>query len=96
MGKAISGFCAVITNPNGDVVTTNADFERTGYGGMSLEDAQEHRARNVVKLRFARDHLNDWLASKADGYFCDQLWKVAELAGYKMQVFPVKDGEETR
>jgi hypothetical protein len=87
--KQLSGWCAVMINPNGVVVTTYADFDRSGYGGFSLDEAQKFRARNIIKRRFVGDHLNGWLASKADEYFCDQFWRVAELAGYKLQLIPV-------
>lgn len=94
-GPKITGWCAAITNPNGDVVASYVDCERHGYGGMSLSDAQQYRARTIARKRFAGNHLNGWMAAKADDYFCDQFWRLAESAGYKLQLIQVgNDSEE--
>jgi hypothetical protein len=86
--KPITGVCAIITNPEGEVVTSYADFDGS-VAGLKRDDSQTYRARNIIKRRFAREHLNEWLAAKADEYFCEQFWRVAERAGYKLTTCPV-------
>lgn len=90
MSEKIRGMCVVITNPDGDVVAQDADFERCAPAGFDLEKAQEVRAGNGAKREFARGHLNGWLAKDMSGYFIRIFWENAERAGYKMTAFPVE------
>ncbi|BCH20155.1 hypothetical protein [Mesorhizobium sp. L-2-11] len=83
------GVCGVVTAPDGHVVATHADFERQGYGGFSLKEAQTIRVREGLKRAFLRAFLFQGLTSKTSGYFCDQFWENAAEHGYRMETFPI-------
>ncbi|TPL30220.1 hypothetical protein [Mesorhizobium sp. B2-4-7] len=83
------GVCGVVTAPDGHVVATHADFERQGYGGFSLEEAQTIRVKEGLKRAFLRAFLFEGLTSKTSGYFCEQFWENAREHGYRMETFPI-------
>lgn len=87
------GVCGVVTAPDGQVVATYSDFERSGYGGMSLVEAQRYRAREGLKREFLRRYLFEGLASKSDGYFTNLFWENAERNGYRMETIVISYGE---
>ncbi len=89
MSAETKGVVAVITNPDGDVVAEAADFDRAGYGGFTLQEAQAIRAKDGVRSRFAAGHLNGWLGRGMEGYFVDAFWRNAERAGYRLSVVPI-------
>lgn len=43
------GVIAIMTAPDGDVIATATDFNRSGMGGCKLWEAQMWRARQQVK-----------------------------------------------
>ncbi|MGB3415735.1 MAG: hypothetical protein WBA36_03605 [Mesorhizobium sp.] len=83
------GVCGIITSPTGKVVATYSDFERQGYGGFSLQDAQTIRVKEGLKRDFLRKFLFDGLVSKSSGYFCEQFWENARDHGYLMETIPI-------
>ncbi|WP_322997454.1 hypothetical protein [Castellaniella sp.] len=85
----IRGYCAVIINPNGDVVAEATDFAPSEAAGFSNASRQKDRAQSRVELAFARNHLNQWLARKIDGYFAGRFFEHAQKCGYKLHIFPI-------
>jgi hypothetical protein len=73
----------------GDMVETASDFDRQGYGGFTLREAQTIRVRDGLKRAFLRGFLFERLTSKSSGYFCDQFWENAHEHGYRLETFPI-------
>lgn len=87
--QPLSGVCVVVTNPNGAVVASASNFDPHKPGGFRLKEIQTIHARNAAMMAFAKNHLNEWLAGKSDAFFAEQLWRIAENAGYRMQEIEV-------
>lgn len=94
MSDALRGHCAVIINPNGDVVAEATDFDGPTAAGFSRDGEQVRRVKDKAYRQFAKHHLNDWLGSKVDGTFADRFFAHAENCGYKLHVFPIGDTHE--
>lgn len=92
--KPIMGICGVVTTPNGHVVATYSDFERQGYGGFTLQEAQTIRVRDGLKRAFLHAFVYSDLTSKTSSYFCEQFWENAREHGYRMETFPIGYPEE--
>jgi hypothetical protein len=69
--KGPCGVIAIVTNPHGDVIATAADFERSGYGGFKLWEAQKIRARDAVRRETIRRYSSPTLSDALDGYAID-------------------------
>lgn len=50
----ISGVVAMLVNDKGDVIASSNDFEKCGYGGFELHEAQKMRAKNKLKYKTVR------------------------------------------
>lgn len=83
------GICGVVTAPDGRIVATHSDFERQGYGGFSLQEAQTIRVRDGLKRAFLRAFMFEGLIRNSSGYFCDQFWQNAHEHGYRIETFPI-------
>lgn len=88
------GICGIVTTPDGVVVATHSDFERQGYGGFTLQEAQTFRVKNGLKRSFLRAFMFDNLIRKSSSYFCEQFWENAREHGYRMETFPIGYDEE--
>lgn len=67
------GIIAIMTNSAGDVIATAADFERHGYGGFKLWEAQKHRAREQVKWATVRAYCSDVVVKAITSYISSQI-----------------------
>ena len=54
IAKIVKGAMAIIHWPDGAVLAADVDFDRSGYGGMSLFNAQSYRVRAAVKREAIR------------------------------------------
>jgi len=64
--KAPAGVVAIYTDPDGIVIESVADFDRSGYGGFTLLQGQEMRARRELAYAVMRAYCSDrvWDALK--------------------------------
>lgn len=67
------GVIAIMTAPDGYVIATVADFERQGYGGFKLWEAQKHRAGDAVKRKGVRAYCSDHLVNALETYTVDRM-----------------------
>ena len=66
------GAISIITDTNGRVLATGADFDTQKYASYSIKKSQAHRAGIAAELNFARemcskiisDNIGHYLASK--------------------------------
>jgi hypothetical protein len=83
------GVVVVITWPTGEVAVNAADFDRSGYGGYTMQEAQSYRARNAAKRKLFQDLCHPDVPKAMTEYDVDRLWTAMEKNGYKMTVIAV-------
>lgn len=67
------GVIAIMTLPTGHVAATVADFERQGYGGFKLWEAQKHRACDAVKRKAVRVYCSEIVTAHLETYTLDRI-----------------------
>lgn len=69
------GIIAIMTAPDGDIIATATDFNRSGLGGCKLWEAQKWRARDQVKWAAVRAYCSTVVSDALSSY---TMTKVAE------------------
>lgn len=96
--KEPQGVIAIVTSPRGDVIATAADFQRSGYGGFKLWEAQKMRARDSARRETIRRYSSPLLSDALDGYavdvICQRLFSGAP-ASHKITFRAVGYDDET-
>jgi hypothetical protein len=67
------GIIAIITTPEGSVAATSADFDRSGYGGFKLWEAQRMRAGDSVKRQAVRAYIGEFVGQHLHSYTVDKI-----------------------
>lgn len=78
------GIIAIMTAPSGDVIATHADFERQGYGGFKLWEAQKYRAQEQVKWATVRAYCSDVIVKSISSYISTQIADALCQKGHKI------------
>lgn len=78
------GIIAIMTSPDGHVIATAADFNRSGIGGCKLWEAQLWRARDVVRWKAVRAYTSPVMANALDNYLCEQIANAMCSKGHKI------------
>lgn len=91
--KKPAGVVVVITDPDGAVIATHADFDRSGYGGMTMMASQTMRARSGAQTAAVRAYCSRRLADCFDGYLFERCWEALRSKGWTATVIPVGHGD---
>lgn len=67
------GVLAIMTLPTGHVAATHADFERSGYGGFKLWEAQRIRCADAVKRKAVRVYCSEIVTAHLESYTIDRM-----------------------
>lgn len=67
------GIIAIMTNATGEVIATATDFERQGYGGFKLWEAQKQRAGQQVKWATVRAYCSIVVVNAITSYVSTQI-----------------------
>lgn len=67
------GVIAILTAPDGDVIATASDFNRSGIGGCKLWEAQMWRARQQVKWAAVKAYCSPTVTNALGGYMLEQI-----------------------
>jgi hypothetical protein len=89
------GIVAILTDPKGRVVASVSDFTHDGYGGFSLQEAQEHRVKRHLAFAVIRAYCSDFIIPAIEPYDCEQI--VARLTrqhGFTRTLIPIGHAEE--
>lgn len=78
------GIIAIMTAPDGDVIATATDFNRSGMGGCKLWEAQMWRARDAVKWKVVRAYCSTALADALSNYLCSSIADALCQKGHKI------------
>jgi hypothetical protein len=72
--KEPCGVLAIMTRcDDGHVIATAADFQRSGYGGFKLWEAQKIRARDAVKRQAVRAYCSEVLTNALESYTIERI-----------------------
>lgn len=73
MAKQPDGVVMCLVAPDGHVVATADDFHRDGYGGYSLQEAQEHRCVDALEVEIINAFCSPIIAKVLSGYERDAI-----------------------
>jgi hypothetical protein len=88
------GIIAIMTGPDGDVIATSADFDRTGIGGCKLWEAQLWRTRDSVKWKAIRVYCSANIADAISNYIAEQIADSLCKKGHKITFRAIGYSEE--
>ncbi len=86
----MEGTIAIFVNPRGDVIATACDFEKSGFGGFTLERAQEIRCKNQINREVVAAYSSPDLADNIDSYTCERIVEDLLRKGFKLQYKHIK------
>lgn len=73
--RSPKGIGAIITDEHGNVIAHAFDFERAGYGGYKLWEAQRLRAKKFAINEYINGYCYGVLASGIDDYAREQIFR---------------------
>lgn len=80
------GVIAIMTSPDGHVIATAADFNRSGMGGCKLWEAQKWRARDAVKWSAVRAYSSPAMTDALDSYLLTQIADAMCRKGHRITI----------
>lgn len=91
----IFGTVLIYVSPDGHVIATADDFSRAGYGGFTLQRAQEIRCRNKIARAVAEQYASPALAENITVDTADRILQDLLNSGGKLCYHTIqKDVEE--
>jgi hypothetical protein len=93
-GREPQGIIAIFTAPDGDVIATATDFNRSGMGGCKLWEAQMYRATDAVKGRAATAYTGPALDAILSNYTRHKIAEELCAKGHKISVRAIGWGDE--
>lgn len=92
MSEGPNGVVAILTAPDGHVVATATDFDRSSSGGVSMREAQEYRAKLRLKREAVAAYCSAALVNALDQYLLERIVeRLISNGGHKLTVIPVGD-----
>jgi hypothetical protein len=88
------GIIAIFTAPDGDVIATAADFNRSGMGGCKLWEAQMYRVTDAVKWKAVQAYCSPVVSDALSKYLLEQIATALIGKGHKITVRAVGWGDE--
>lgn len=90
----ISGVVAVFISPDGRVVAEVTDFERSGYGGFTLEEAQRIRCKRALNRAVVSRFASDPLANAISEYSAESIVsEMVDKGGYRKHFITIGHGQ---
>lgn len=69
----VLGIGAVLTDDEGRVCAHAFDFDRSGYGGFKMWEAQRIRVRRAVKRKFIEAYCSNVVHPGIDEFACESI-----------------------
>lgn len=93
--KAPQGVVAILTDPTGHVIASVTDFDRSGYGGCTLREAQEMRVKQQLAFAVMRAYCSEAILGVFDNYQCAEvLNRLVRQKGYTKTIIAVGHADE--
>lgn len=81
----VDGVVMLLVGPDGHVWASVSDFDRSGYGGISLAQAQEIRARRALAYEYLQSVAHPHIADAVDGMGAERIvGEVCRKHGHKI------------
>lgn len=80
------GVIAIWTDPHGSVMATKADFNRSGYGGFKLWEAQRLRARKFVQWDAVKAYCSPVVTDCLTEYLIEEIAQEMQRKGHKVTI----------
>ena len=78
------GIVGILTAPDGQVIVTTTDFEMSGPGGFTRDEAQRSRARYALARELVRKYTYGDIGAVIENYTTtDILDKLCRQKGYR-------------
>lgn len=88
--NAPKGVIALLIGPNGHVWASAPDFDRSGYGGFSMAQGQELRAKRALAYQYLRAIAHPALAKSISPYGAERIVQdVCRECGYKVVIVAI-------
>lgn len=88
-----SGVVGLFIAPDGHVVAEVTDFERAGYGGFSLEEAQKIRCRKALNREIISMFSSPALSDHVSEYYAEGIVReMIERGGYRKHFVTIGHG----
>lgn len=88
------GMIGIFTDKLGRVVTTVADFDRDGYGGFSLRQAQRYRVQRNLARAVIRAYCSEMILEGMENSDCDEIVRRLVKKGAKVTLIPIGHPDE--
>ena len=89
----IKGIGAVLTDDSGDVVAHAFDFDRSGYGGYKLWEAQRHRVKLAVTHEYLSRYTYGPVAAAIERYDAEKIVnKLRQTGKLKLKLIDIGHG----
>lgn len=82
--KEPKGIIAIWTDPEGNVIATEADFDRSGYGGCKLWEAQRMRVNRAIAWSAVRAYCSPAVTDALTSYLLEQIAREMRNKGHKV------------
>ena len=83
------GVVGIYTDADGRVIASVSDFEDSGYGGFSLQEAQRFRCKTKLAHAVMQAYCSDRVLAVFDNYYCEQLLNKLVSNGGRATYLPV-------
>lgn len=87
------GVVALFIAPDGHVIASANDFDRTRPGGCSIVKGQTWRARDRVKWEAVKALASPAVTDALDGYLLEQIADRMLRKGYRIHIVEIGHGE---
>lgn len=95
MTEVPKGVVAVFVGPDGREIASVCDFDQSGYGGYTMQEAQTHRIRDAVARAVAEQLCSSEFTKHIDGYQRQKVMQaMIDRGGYRLHIIPVGYGAE--
>jgi hypothetical protein len=89
------GVVAVFVGPTGQCIASVSDFERSGYGGYSLQQSQTVRVKDAIGRKVAEAFASSEFTKHLDRYNVQRVLEAMQQNdGYKLHIISVGHEEE--
>lgn len=84
------GVVGILTGPDGHVWASVTDFDTSGYGGFSLQEAQEVRVQTLLAFEFIRKTCSDIVVQAMGPLDCKGIvGTLISKHGFKRTIIPI-------
>jgi hypothetical protein len=91
------GVVVVLIAPDGRMVVSVSDFNRSGYGGFTLQEAQTMRAKEALARTAIRAFCNDDLADVIDRYRAEEIIRaLCDKKKYRVEMIVIGHKDPAR